>query len=77
MKNNLKTLEEHNSRKFYEFGVVGSNFNFFPVKNGIACPNCGDELVDVNPNKILTSNPPKKFIKCQNEKCSYAGYRLA
>jgi uncharacterized protein with PIN domain len=77
MKNRLKTLEEHNNRKIYELGSVGSIFNLSPVKNGIACPNCGEELVDVNPNEVLTSNPPKKFIKCQNEKCSYAGYRLA
>ena len=34
----LETLEEHNWR------TIG--FFSGPVKNGIACPDCGEELVD-------------------------------
>jgi hypothetical protein len=42
------------------------------VKNGIACPKCGEEMYDTNPNMILTSNPPKKSVHC---KCGFSGYR--
>lgn len=41
--------------------------------NGIACPECGAELVDMQSNEILTSNPPKIRIRCPV--CEYFGYR--
>jgi hypothetical protein len=44
-------------------------------KNGIACPNCGTELIDSNPNLVLTSFPPQKNVRCDN--CDYTGYRVA
>jgi DNA-directed RNA polymerase subunit RPC12/RpoP len=67
----LKTLEEHNKKHFplYTFDLSK------PLKNGIACPKCGDELIDSTPMSILASNPPKKDIKC--ESCDYSGYRIA
>lgn len=40
--------------------------------NGIACPNCGEELVDVD-DTILCSTPPQKNTACQS--CNYIGYR--
>ena len=43
------------------------------TKNGIECPNCGDELDDVNPEIQLLSSPPKTEIKCFA--CEYTGYR--
>ena len=46
-----------------------------PIKNGIACPQCGRELLDTTPNLVLTSYPPKKNIHCGN--CEYKGYRYA
>jgi len=74
MAKKLKSLEEHNNSLL----ISGSGFwNSEPVKNGIACPKCGDELVDVNPNEVLTSIPPKKFIRCENKNCGYSGYRIA
>lgn len=46
-----------------------------PSPNGIACPDCGAELLDTAPMVTLTSNPPQKQTKCS--KCSYVGYRIA
>jgi len=44
-----------------------------PRKNGIACPDCGAELVDDNPDAVFTSDPPQVSVKCQE--CSFSGYR--
>ena len=51
----LETLEEHNCRAigFFSGPVKG------PVKNGIACPDCGSELMDSSPLVCLTSHPPQ------------------
>jgi len=46
-----------------------------PHQNGIACPECGHELWDLDPMQTLTSIPPKKEVGCP--KCKYHGYRLA
>ncbi len=42
--------------------------------NGISCPACFKELVDVAPNRILLTDPPKKAIRCK--RCGWSGYRL-
>jgi hypothetical protein len=68
----LKTLEQNNAMAF---SVSRINFNE-PQLNGIACPKCGSELFDSQPNSILTSNPPQKNTKCSSEKCDYVGYRF-
>lgn len=68
----LKNLAEHNAQAFeIQHKLYANN----PVKNGIACPNCGNELLDSNPMIILTSNPAQKNIHC--DKCDYVGYRIA
>jgi predicted RNA-binding Zn-ribbon protein involved in translation (DUF1610 family) len=66
----LKTLEAHNAaaRQAYAQSAAAH-------KNGIACPDCGAELVDPSPNITLTSNPPMKATKCLA--CGYKGYRIA
>lgn len=69
----LKTLDQHNTDRWESHMQIGSINN--PRKNGIACPECGEELWDTNPMITLTSNPPKKNIHCNN--CDYFGYRLA
>ena len=46
-----------------------------PRLNGIACPSCGEELLDSNPNFTLDSAPPQKAIHCSG--CGYMGYRIA
>jgi hypothetical protein len=43
------------------------------TKNGIACPVCGEELDDEDPNMMLLCNPPKTAIICFS--CGYKGYR--
>lgn len=70
MTKKLITLEENNNRSFSTNISWGT-----PQLNGIACPKCGCELYDTNPNITLTSNPPQKNTHCSNEKCDYKGYR--
>lgn len=45
----------------------------YPKENGIACPDCGEKLFDID-GIVLLSDPPKKRVICK--KCSFAGYRL-
>ena len=45
------------------------------LPNGVACPTCGNELLDTHPNLILNYKPPQKHIKCS--KCAFRGVRLA
>jgi len=72
MEKKLKTLEENNALAFSQTHV---DFNS-PKLNGIACPKCGSELLDSQPNVTLTSNPAQKKTKCSSEKCNYNGYRF-
>ena len=65
---NMKSLAEFNAER--SLGYSNS-----PIKNGIACPRCGEELWDSMPMVTLTTDPPQKHIKCIN--CDYYGYRLA
>lgn len=66
----LKTLDEHNAQAWATYAP-----DDVPQKNGIACPDCGAELVDPFPNITLTSYPPMKDTKCLS--CGYKGYRIA
>ncbi len=65
----LKDLNEHNSLRGVYYNLEEK------VRNGIACPNCGNELIDSQPMMMLTSYPPQKATMCEN--CEYIGYRLA
>ena len=69
----LKSLNEANAEAWrrHEDQVNAMR----PHPNGIACPECGEELWDSNPSIALTSNPPQKNIHCP--KCLYVGYRSA
>ena len=73
MPKKMKSLEEHNTQTgnlyWWQF------YTNEPRPNGIACPNCAEQLVDSNPMMTLTSFPPKKNINCI--KCDYVGYRIA
>ena len=59
----LRSWEEHKKaeREFY-------NKRF--VESGIACPECGEELL-VDRWVVLTSYPPQKAYHC--EKCGWHG----
>lgn len=68
----LIPLSEHNAT------ILRSTHDWMcndPRPNGIACEKCGAELLDTNPNMVLTSMPPKKSVHCK--KCGWSGYRLA
>lgn len=72
MKKKLKSLDEHNS---IAWSNQDSMFDDSPKPNGIACPNCGEELMDSNPMMTLTSHPAQKNTHCSS--CDYRGYRIA
>jgi len=69
----LKTLDQFNTERKAWWGKVLELND--PRPNGIACPKCGKEMFDIEPTMTLTSDPPKKKIKCPW--CGYIGYRLA
>jgi C4-type Zn-finger protein len=74
MSKKLISLDEHNTtNSTFHWEMMGQS----PVPNGIACPKCGEELLDTQPNVTLASMPPKKNVGCSSEKCDYIGYRIA
>jgi len=62
----LKSLKDHNDSKLFD-AYGGNSF-----KSGIACPKCGSELYYNNPDMVLTSNPPKRSVECNN--CKHTDY---
>lgn len=64
----LKSLDDHNRQRLAD--AIASRK---PRPNGIACPQCGAELLDSDPSACLTSNPPKTYVHC--DACEYRGYR--
>jgi hypothetical protein len=44
-----------------------------PLWNGIACPKCGKEMFDVDPDYILCSMPPQVEVGCA---CGFRGTRF-
>lgn len=70
----MESLHEFNQRRRKEIDASFGNLGQ-PVKNGIACPQCGTELLDTNPRMVLTSSPPKKDVHCPA--CHFNSYRVA
>lgn len=66
----LKSLADFNAerRAAYERTME-------PHLNGIACPDCGAELVDVEPSVQLMSLPPQMTVHCPG--CGWRGTRVA
>ena len=64
----LVPLSEFNNKMLFMHSIVND-----PLANGIACPQCGKELYDKNPNVTLLTDPPRKSIICLG--CDYTGYR--
>lgn len=62
----LKSLKDHNDIKLFD-AYGGNSF-----KSGIACPKCGSELYYKYPDMVLTSNPPKRSVECNN--CKHTDY---
>lgn len=69
----MKTLTEHNQEMHEAHHKAVEEYGK-PKLNGIACPECGAELMDSTPHITLTSNPPQKNVKCSV--CDYVGYRV-
>jgi hypothetical protein len=67
----LKSLEEHNAERRYWHGAPHQKE---PMANGIACPECGAEMVDTAPGVSLTTDPPQKHVGCNG--CGYRGYAV-
>jgi hypothetical protein len=65
----MKTLDEYNQEAISNF----LEMNTYPRPNGIACPKCGKEMVDLD-NTVLCSIPPQKNIGCE---CGFRDYRIA
>lgn len=65
----LKTLQEHDAEVSEAYAKLREQHT-----NGIACPECGKELLDSNPGIVLTSYPPQKNIHCPA--CGWRGYRF-
>ena len=72
MSKKLKSLGEHNALATEIQYTLNDNS---PRLNGVACPKCGDEMLDSSPMTTLTSNPAQKNVHCG--KCGYVGYRIA
>lgn len=72
MSKKLKNLDEYNAQQNNLHWKLNS---YEPQLNGIACPECGEELYDSSPMITLASMPPKKNVHCS--KCDYVGYRIA
>lgn len=66
----MESLIEFNDRKRRQYKPPSE-----PRLNGIACPECGAELMDSSPARLLPSIPPKKDIHCPE--CDYVGFRVA
>jgi len=41
---------------------------------GVLCDDCGAEMHYVEPDMVLTSNPPKKTVICPQ--CGKVGYKV-
>lgn len=70
MKRYLISLKDFNQAR-----SVLQHLDTRPRPNGIACPTCGEELVDPTLHIILAGLPATVKVSCPN--CNYYGYRLA
>jgi hypothetical protein len=64
----LISLEDWNKRKWEQAHPPKT-----PLWNGVACPKCGKEMFDVDPDYILCSMPPQIEVGCT---CGFRGNRF-
>lgn len=74
MNETLESLEDHDMRRRRE---ICERMRQTPVRNGIACPKCGHELLDSRPNEQFMSAPPQMAVHCPQPGCGYKGLRVA
>jgi|APSaa5957512535_1039671.scaffolds.fasta_scaffold56307_2 hypothetical protein len=66
----LKTLKDNDAEALERHaGLNGTGARL----NGIECPMCQAELVDVNPMMALMSHPPRYQVGCSE--CNWTGTR--
>lgn len=66
----LVSLKDHNRSRQESW----AQHHGYPRRNGIACPNCGEEMMDTDAYHLLTC-PPQRHVNCPA--CDYKGLRLA
>lgn len=69
----MVTLQEFNQQRRDE--IVAQETVKRNLKNNIACPTCGEEMIDDKPDHLYTSMPPQKSVACLA--CGYRGFRVA
>lgn len=69
----LILLKEWNAARLMD---THQGSNIINVPNSIACPSCGQELVDDNRTHRLLSIPAQYHIHCQNTACGWRGSRF-
>jgi hypothetical protein len=67
----MKSLDEYNEEKRKGYSIREASV---PKPNGIACPECGKEMLDSEPGITLMSYPPKTRVHCPS--CPYKGHRI-
>ena len=68
----LKSLNEHNHAQSLLYQPMMQPQ--IPRLNGIACPNCGEEMVDDDVNCVRASMPPQIQVRCP--KCNHYSFRV-
>jgi ssDNA-binding Zn-finger/Zn-ribbon topoisomerase 1 len=66
----MKSLTEYNAEVIQRIKEAKAKAHL----SGVGCPECGTEMEIPNPDMLLTSNPPKKRVKCP--KCGHDGYMI-
>ena len=64
----LRSLDESNREKLKKY--IQENTE---LKNGLACPKCGNELYDSSPYEVLFAYPSQKKVICE---CGFQSYRF-
>ena len=65
----LKSIDEYNRERMAFISKSNSE------KTGIGCPQCGDEMIESNPNMITCYIPPRKAVQCPT--CKYSSSIIA
>jgi hypothetical protein len=68
MSQELRSLDESNREKLKKY--IQENTE---LKNGLACPKCGNELYDSSPYEVLFAYPSQKKVICE---CGFQSYRF-
>lgn len=65
----MKTLKEFNIEPEYDEGYMPVDY-----KTGVACDECGTDMVLVVPGIVIQSFPIMQEVKCPA--CNYTGFKV-